>query len=740
MNAQSKTDSLLDGDEIDLRELLGLLLDRKWLITSVTGVCFVLAVAYALLASPVYEANAIVQVESKMPSIPGLPDLSSLGMGSGSTEATTEIALITSRTVIGNAVDDLHMDIDVKPHRFPLIGNFIARHFHPQGPTDVAKPWLGFSSDGWGGEELEIYRLDVPGALLDAELTVQAGDKPGEYILYDDDGNQVLKGMVGANAQADGFRIQVEKLQANPGTKFAVTKSTRLSLLSKLQEDVKAAEQGKDSGIIQITYDNEDPDLAQGFLQHVAQAYVRQNVDRNSAQASQQLDFVKGQLPDVRKQLDMAQSAMNAYQTKSNAVDIDLQTKGLLDQEVAVETSIQQLKLKQAEMDRTYTPQHPAYQALMKQLADLQGRKDSFQKQVSSLPDAQQELLKLNRDVQVNNQLYTALLSQAQQLDVARAGTVGNVYIVDPAAVDTLHPVKPKKPLIVLVGLLLGAFLSIGYVLLEKMLNRGIEDPAQIEELGLPVYAAIPVSPAKELTETRGSSGLHVRKLRVLAINDPADLAVEAIRSLRTSLHFAMLEAKNNILTISGPRPGVGKTFVTVNLAAVIAQSDQKVLVIDADMRKGTVHKVLGVSHANGLSDVLVGKLDPAKAIQQLDGLPNLHYMTRGDIPPNPSELLMHPRFTQVLQDLAKQYDIVIVDTPPILAVTDPAIVAQHAGANLLVMRFGVNQAREIALTKKRFEQNGVTIKGAIFNAVERRSAGYYSYGYYEYKSSKKDA
>ncbi|MFT4256206.1 MAG: polysaccharide biosynthesis tyrosine autokinase [Pseudoxanthomonas sp.] len=737
MNKDTKIAPALDGDEIDLRQLLGVLVDRKWFIAGVTGLCFLAALAYALLAAPVYQANAIIQAESKMPSIPGLSDLSSLGLGTSSSEATTEVALITSRSVVGSAVDEMKLDIVAEPYRFPILGDFLARRFSPTTPDQVAPPRLGMSRYGWGGESLRIYRLEVPDALLGAALTLEAGDRPGTLALYDEDGGLLLRGNVGTAASGKGVEIEVEALRANPGTRFHVSKLRRLGVVTGLQQEVKAVEKGKESGILQLTFEHEDPQFAETFLQHVANAYVRQNVERNSAEASSQLQFVKEQLPSVRKQVEAAQAALSDYQTTANSVDISVQTKGLLDQEVAVETSIQQLRLKQAEMDRSFTREHPAYRALLRQIGDLEARKQGFQKQVSALPDTQQGLLRLTRDLQVSNELYTALLNQAQQLDVARAGTVGNVRVVDPAVVDATQPVKPRKSLVVLVGLLLGGFLSVGWVLLERMLNPGIEDPAQIEELGLPVYAAIPLSAAKDLQDLRRHHVKSDGRLRLLALNDPTDLAVEALRSLRTSLHFAMLEAKNNILAISGPRPEVGKTFVSANLAAVIAQADQKVLLIDGDLRKGALHKVLGVSPKNGLSDVLVGKIDAATAIRTVPGLENMHCLVRGDIPPNPSELLMHRRFGELLESLSAQYAYVIVDTPPILAVTDAAIVARHAGSNLLVTRFGVNQPKEILLTGKRFEQNGVQIKGVIFNAVERRATGYYSYGYYEYKSSR---
>lgn len=724
-----------DADEIDLRQLLGTLTDHKWLIAGVTGLFFVVSVGYALLATPIYQANALVQVEAKVPSLPGLNDLSqSLGMG-GTSAATTEIALITSRSVIGTAVDDLNLDIQIEPRRFPLLGDYLARKAEQKTPGEVAAPWLGFKSYGWGGEKLDIFQLDVPSSLLETDLTLTAGDRPGTFTLSDADGDKLLDGQVGHPATGRGVAIQIRELKANPGTRFRVRKQRELSIVSTLQQSVQASELGKESGILSLSYENADPALAQTFLQHVAQAYVRQNVERNSAEASAQLQFVKEQLPNVRRDVEAAQTAMNAYQTKAHSVDLTLQTKGLLDQEVAVEGSIQQLRLQQAEMDRKFTRDHPAYQALLKQISELEGRKAGFQRQVGELPDTQQELLRLTRDLTVSNEMYTALLNQAQQLDVARAGTVGNVRIVDPAAVDDTAPVKPRKALVVLIGTLLGGFLSVGIVLLRQILNRGIEDPAQIEELGLPVYASIPVSPKQETDSVRG----HMRadgKVHLLAVNDPADLAVEAVRSLRTSLHFAQLEAKNNIVLISGSSPNAGKTFVSANLGAVIAQAGKKVLMIDADMRKGTLHKALGAKQSPGLSDVLVGDVPAQQAIRTLAGLENLHFIPRGDVPPNPSELLMHENFTRLLEQVSKDYDLVIIDTPPILAVTDAAVIAHHAGTSLLVARFGLNQAKELALAKKRFEQNNVKIKGAIFNAVERRAAGYYSYGYYEYKSS----
>ena len=716
-----------DSKEMELRELLSAVLDRKWLILTLTSLFLVAGVAYVLLAAPVYQADAMIQVESKTSNIPGLAELQNSlpGAEPSASQATTEIALITSRAVVGSAVDELDLDTTARPLRVPVVGGFLARRF-----PDLAPP-PGLTRYAWGAESVDVMRLVVPPHLLGVPLVLQAGQTAGSYRLLDDDGRLLLEGVAGAEAEGGGVRLLVAALKAHPGARFEIARLNRLSVVTMLQGQISVAERGKDSGILELSYQNTDPQRAQAFLQHISEAYVRQNVERNSAEASSQLAFVREQLPGVRRQVEAAQQAMNTYQTRANAVDITMQTQGLLEQEVSVEGNIQKLRLQQAEMDRSFTREHPAYRALMRQIGELESRKAQFQNQVSKLPDTQQVLLRLSRDLQVSNELYTSLLNQAQQLDVARAGTVGNVRIVDAAVADPTRPVKPKKKLVVLASVLVGGFLSVGFVLLQRMLHGVIEDPAQIENLGLPVYAVIPRSEAAPALPGRHREpGLPP----LLALRAPEDLAVEAIRSLRTSLHFALLETRNNILMISGPRPGVGKTFVSANLAAVVAQAGQRVLLIDADMRKGALHKMLGARPGNGLSDVLSGRIAFAHAVHALAGLEKVHFLTRGSIPPNPSELLMHHNFEALLEQVAPNYDLVIIDTPPILAVTDAAIVAQYAGSNLLVARFAVNQPREIQLTRKRFEQNGTQVKGAIFNAVEPRAGGYYSYGYYEYK------
>ena len=722
-----------DNDEIDLMGLLGTLIDHKWLIAGVTGVFMAAGVAYALLATPVYQANALIQVEAKKNDMLGFSDIGSM-LGKESPSAT-EIELIKSRRNIGAAVDNLKLDIEVEPNYFPLIGEFVARRFKPDAENPVASPLLGMNSFAWGGEHLKLADLQLPQELLGTDLTLVAGEG-GSFTLLDEDSNVLVKGHVGQAYEQNGVKVQVESLQANPGTTFEVVRYPRLTTILNYQKDLDVSERGKESGMVALALESPEPETAIRTLNEIARLYVQQNIERTSAEAAQSLGFLKDQLPQVRKDLEKAENALNAFQIRSKSIDISLEAKAILDQIVALDTSISTLKLQQAEMDRKFTPQHPAYRALMGQLAELTSKQQRLAKQVENLPTTQQELLSLTRDLKVSTEIYTQLLNKSQELDVMRAGAVGNVLLIDTADVDLRYPVKPKKALIVLIATLLGAFLSIAYVLFRKALNRGVENPDDIEKLGLPVYASIPFSSLQKVEDEKSPGGRGTRVTPLLASSHPTDLAIEGLRSLRTSLHFAMLEATNNRLMISGPSPKVGKSFVSANLAAVIAQSGQKVLLVDVDMRKGYIHKMFGIPVENGLSDLLAKRCDLDTAIHKTE-VENLDVIGRGQIPPNPSELLMHKNFSDFLEEISARYDQVILDTPPFLAVADAAIVGRQSGTNLIVTRFELNPAREVELTMRRFAQNGIELKGAIFNGVEKRASakyGYGAYGYYNYE------
>nr|HCI9119069.1 polysaccharide biosynthesis tyrosine autokinase [Klebsiella quasipneumoniae] len=508
-----------------------------------------------------------------------------------------------------------------------------------------------------------------------------------------------------------------------------------LKAITSLQKVLSVNDQAKDTGMLTISLTGDDPKLIKNIVNSISNNYLAQNIARQAAQDAKSLDFLNKQLPKVRNDLDLAEDKLNEYRRKSDSVDLSLEAKSVLDQIVNVDNQLNELTFRESEISQLYTKEHPTYKALMEKRKTLQDEKAKLNKRVSAMPETQQEILRLSRDVESGRAVYMQLLNRQQELNIAKSSAIGNVRIIDDAVVQP-KPVKPKKIIIVLVGFALGFILSMSLVFIRVLLRRGIESPEQLEELGINVYASVPVaeSVAQKARAYKiiGKRQELNNEKSLLAIENPADLAIEAIRGLRTSLHFAMLEARNNILMISGASPNAGKTFVSSNLAAVIAQSGKNVLFIDTDMRKGYVHKVFNTTNENGLSEYLAGKINISQAIKKVSQA-GFDYISRGMVPPNPAELLMHRRLEDLLQWASKNYDIVILDTPPILAVTDAAVLGHYVGTTLLVARFEINTAKEIEIAKKRFEQSGIVVKGCILNGVIKKASGYYGYGYNHY-------
>jgi len=700
-----------DSDEIDLGRLVGEVIDHKKLIVSIISIFMFASIVYALFSNPIFQADALIQVEQKQ----GNSILSNLSqmLPDSQPVSAPEIALLQSRMILGKTVDDLTLQAEIERNYFPIFGQGWARlSGEKPGTVDIGRIYIEKIGDDYPEIELKVINS------LDFTLKV---------------GKNILKGKVGSPIVSDGISLLVKKIDAEPGAEYKIKYISRLNAINKLQKSFIAVDQGKDTGMLDLTLTNSNPELAQLELKSITNNYLEQNIARQAAQDSKSLQFLKKQLPQVRSQLDDAEDKLSAYRKESDSVDLDLQARSALEQIVNVDNQLNQLTFREAEVSQLYTKDHPTYIALLEKRKTLEEEKLKLTKQVAKMPATQQQVLKLSRDVESGRAVYMLLLNREQELNIAKNSAIGNVRIVDDAVTETL-PIKPKKIIILITGLFLGAFLSIGLVLLKTLLRRGIESPDQLEDVGVNVYASIPISEwmNKKSKALKKIKNIEQENLSFLAVEHPTDLAIEAMRSLRTSLHFAMMEAKNNILMISGASPNAGKTFVTSNLAAVLAQSDKKIIFIDTDMRKGYTHKIFGVSVKNGLSDILSGKCEIKDGVQTISAA-GFDVITRGTIPPNPSELLMSNKFSDIMTWASANYDLVLLDTPPILAVTDPAVVGNYAGATLLIARFEKNTVKELLVSIKRFEQSGVEVKGCILNGVVRKASSYYSYGYNNY-------
>ncbi|WP_224672739.1 polysaccharide biosynthesis tyrosine autokinase [Escherichia coli] len=706
-----------DSEDFDIGRLLGEIIDHRKLIISITSLFAFTGLLYVLLSTPVYQADALIQVEQKQANAI-LGNLSQI-LPDSQPQSAPEIALLQSRMILGKTVDDLNLQIRVEQEHFPIFGKGLSRLLGQKDGTLN----ISLFSPVDQTEDIQKFKLTVEGN--------------GSYVIYGE--NVELKGRVGETLDKNGFTVKLSSIQAEPGTSFTVTYVSKLKAISDIQESLTINDQGKDTGILAISLNGKNPILIKDIINSISQNYLAQNIARQAAQDAKSLDFLNQQLPKVRSDLDEAENKLNDYRRKNDSVDLSLEAKAVLDQIVNVDNQLNELTFRESEISQLYTKEHPTYKALLEKRKTLQEEKGKLNKRVSAMPETQQEILRLSRDVESGRAVYMQLLNRQQELNISKSSAIGNVRIID-NAVTQPKPVKPKKVITLLASIILGLFVAVGVVLLRVFLRRGIETPEQLEELGINVYASIPVSETFSLKKMvkKSKKNSYSDAEIFLALENPADLAIEAIRGLRTSLHFAMMEARNNILMISSASPNAGKTFVSTNLAAVISQTGKKVLLIDTDMRKGYTHKLFNVNNDHGLSDFLSGKNDINKTIKTID-VAGFDFIPRGIVPPNPAELLMHKRFGELLKWANENYDLVILDTPPILVVTDAAIIGNYSGTTLLVARFELNSPKEIEVSIKRFEQSGVHIKGCILNGMIKKASSYYSYGYSHYGYSYTD-
>ena len=724
------------NDEIDLRELIGTLLDNKWLIILTTLLFTLLGIAKAIIDTPIYKADAMLQVEESTQPLSALAPMMDLLNTQLPVEG--EIELIKSRMVLGSAVSSLNKEIIAKPKYFPLVGKAIARRFQLRNKNQISAPLFGYPKYAWGGEQLKVDTLEVPYSWLDVAVLTLIAENNGNFKVIDIDNQLIAEGKVGKpiekiiEGEDSPFRLFISLLKARPGTTFTLLKQSKSTAIYAMNESLSVSEKGKASGILSMTLESTSPEHAMQTLNTIANIYVRLNVEQKSEESQKTLEFLDKQLPTIKNQLEAATTALNEYRLQRGSINLGIETQSILEEVVKKKTEITLLQQQRDELRRSFTSSHPSVVAIDKQIRRLQIQMDKNNKKIKDLPETQQIILRLSRDVQVNTELYTTLLNHSQTIRVAKAGTVGDVRIVDLAILPTL-PIKPKKALIVIVSFILGLILGTILTFILKALRHGIEDPDLIEKhLNIPVYATVPHSNLQQKISKRQKNNKHYADSpALLALEEMDDLALESLRSLRTTLHFAFLEAQNNVILITGPSPGIGKTFISTNLAVILANSDKKILLIDGDMRKGFIHKILGKGRENGLSDLISKKIQPSEAIKNIEGT-NVDFIPTGAIPPNPSELLLHERFSQLLKFFSPQYDHIIIDSPPILAVTDAAIIGRLASATLMVVKSGQHPLRELEQSVKRFKQNNVDIKGIVFNDL---TTGYgYGYGKYIYQ------
>ena len=691
------------GDTITLMEALGILWKKKFVLILFMVVGATVGVLLGNWIRPQYTSDALLQIDVKgnktskaMGEMGALLDVAS--------PADAEIELIKSRMVLANVVEEEHLCYNALP-----VGR-MDRLLHREGRMDLEYLYIPERArDG-------VWRAVVTG--------------PGSYVVASPEGSALVEGLVGDMVKApyagDTLAIRVKFLRAQEGKVFILSQTNSLSAVRSLASGLNVSEKGKKSGIISVSYSHRFPDRAAAILNSVANTYLRQNVEMRSAEAEKTLEFLEEQLPGVKSKLDSAEKVLADYRYRIGSVDMTGETQVHLQKEVDLQKQILQMEQERQRVTRLFKAEHPNVLTLNKQLDKLRKELAKLKVKAEKMPLTQQEVMRLQEEVQVNNALYTTMLNNIQQLRVVRAGEVGNVRVVDFAQVET-KPSKPKKFNILVCSVAASFMLGVLLVFMLRMLRNGVRSSLEIErETDVSVYAKIPRF--KEGVKSLGRG----KRRKALVLTSPDNPACESLRSLQTAIDFSMTEDKR-VMMVTGMIPGVGKSFISLNLATLYAQSGKKVLLVDADMRRGVHHS----SKKYGLADALCGKCNLQDAVSTAD-VDNLYIMGAGNASIAPSDMLRGGSFEQMIQ-LAKQYfDVVIVDTPPMDLVTDAELICGLVDFNLLVLHYGKHSMESIKDAVNRLKRYSEKPCAIVMNHCEHEAGHYYGHYYGKYYSRKK--
>ncbi|WP_244814940.1 polysaccharide biosynthesis tyrosine autokinase [Caballeronia sp. Lep1P3] len=723
-----------EASTLDVIAVLDTLLMHRWRIVCIAAAVVAIATAWAFLWPPKYQADIVVQVEDSADGAAAgtlLGEVSSLFDVKSS--AAAEAQILASRLVLSRAVDKQRLYIDATPARFPLIGDFVSRVTENALPPGI----FGLGGFAWGQQSVEVTRFDVPKQLEDDHfsLTVEAG---GRYVLRGSDLAAPVHGQLGVERLGETRHgpvvIRIARFDAMPGTRFTLVRHGFDDTVNQLQMRLDVQEKVKQSGVLVATLLGRDPERTGRTLREIGEQYLRQNVERKYADAAQSVTFLGAQLPQLREKVDEAQDRLTKLRNDRGVIDLPVETAAGVQQQAEARTQLALLQQKRAELVTRFTTLHPEVVAMDRQIAVLSGQIERFDAALRRLPNIEQETARVMLDVKVNTDLYAATLNNVQQLQLVKAGKVGSVRVIDtPAVLD--EPAWPKRAIVIIGALLGGLVLGIAYAFAREFLHGGVASADEIEDrTDLPVLASVPLSARQKSLHRRAMSG-DAQTLSLLACDAPEDQAIEALRSLRTALSMTLPgAATGNVVVVTGAAPAAGKSFVTANLGAVLASMGLRVLVVDSDLRRSSLRSYFCVAKGAGWSELVSGTAELASTLHRT-GQSGLDFVAAGSLAKAPAELLLSPRVGMLIGAARSQYDYVLIDTPPMLAVNDAASLAPHADIVLLVARAGVTRIGELRESVKRLNRPASMPVGVVLNGLPTRSArsAYGSYGYTTY-------
>ncbi|ANB71522.1 lipopolysaccharide biosynthesis protein [Paraburkholderia phytofirmans OLGA172] len=713
-----------DESALSMFDVLENVLTYRYLFLSVLLSGLLLGCVYVLLATPMYSANALIQIEDKKSSALGSLSTVTRALDVNGSPILGEIDVARSRTVVTQAVEAAAADTTFTvTNTFPLFGRWLATVLSRE-PDGLASAPFGATHWAWGGENLTLGSFEVPAAQMGKphKLIYQGDNK---WTLQDRNGNELLGGTIGVPAVSGDYRVLVKAVVGRPGTEFSIIRHATQGQVDRIIKKLNVAETKRESGVFEVEYNDDNPFYAARLVNAIADAYLANNVTRRAQESERSLSYLNTQIPAVRARLQKAEEALNAFRYREGSIDVEGEIKVLLEQSAAVEKARLETNLSYQELRSKYQLGQAPLDAVLGKLKQLDVTSHQLSARIAQLPGLQQELLRLSRDVEVENQLYVGLMNNAQQLQIATAGNGGNASIVDHAEVAE-KPGRPNPVLALALGGMAGALFGFIATQLTALGSGRIRDPKRLEALvGIDTLGILPTSPAQRIEAKKAEHTF------LISAEETETPLVEAMESLALAVRCSLAEKEGGkVVLITSAVPNQGKSLISANLAYLLAEKGLKTLLLDADMRRSKFHRYLSVNTSNGLSGVLQGTLESGDVIAKPSE--NFHAMPAGKKTNKAAKLLGSDNFGPLIESLRDEYDIVIIDSPPVLPVLDAAAMSRHADMTVFVARQGQVSYAEVVESVARLAKVGTTIDGLVFNgfAPSPLRYGYYSNAY----------
>lgn len=681
---------------LSLGEFFSTLWGGRYILLCCLLVGLLLGLFNAKRATPLYQSEGVLQVETRRARA-GNPSLMAVteGVYEVNTGIPTAVEMLKSSGLIARTVEELQLDVEALPasaHQNGLLGK-------AQAPAGL----------------IVLDRFDVQADGKSFLLEVTGEDS---YLLNGPDGALIANGRAGEELRGawsgQPLILKVREIKAPSGQRFALQKEAMPQAVERVRELLVVQPKGLDTNLISLSYRHPDPALAAKIVNSLMENFIWQSIERKTEETGRTLAFIQEQMPLLKRKLETSEERLNQYRIANGAVDLSEEARQIFAQSTGLETQLVALQQKKSEMLRTFQSDSEVVLTLDKQIADIHSRRQRLDQSLRSLPQKQQEVLRFTRDVQVNQDLFTSMTNNVQQLQIAKAGDLGNARIVDPA-VPSPVPLKSMASRIVIVAAMAGFLLGVGLVMLRNALKgKGLATPDALEaSTGLNVLATVPHHSKGKGTRKAGPNAAVL-----LSSGSPDCQVLESLRRLRTILCFMMQDAPCKPLMMVGPSPQSGSSFILAHLALVLVQRGSRVLLVDADLRRGMIHEYFkGLNREMGLSEILNGQTPWQKAVKCVNGV---NVITTGTLSAAPADLLAGPLLGEFLKEACLNFDCVLIDVPPIMAVSDALIVGSHAGTVLLNLRSGKHTQEEILAALKSLENAGISANGCVFNDMPK--------------------